>query len=241
MLLFKKIGFIDTENKIQKGREEIMITNKKSILRLSKYKKALTRLHSMGFKKVFSDNLADAIGVTPSQVRKDFSIFDLSGHKKGGYLIDDLIHKINKILGKEEVEKVIIVGCGNIGTALMRYNGFEKEFIKVVAAFDNNPAKINPNAQIPIFPMEELFDFIVKEKIRTAILAVPDQAAQHVVDTLVSAGVKGVLNFSPLYLRVPEDFIISNVNLEVELEGVIYFVNAMPNSSEKESTEEDNE
>ena len=187
MLLFKKIGFIDTENKIQKGREEIMITNKKSILRLSKYKKALTRLHSMGFKKVFSDNLADAIGVTPSQVRKDFSIFDLSGHKKGGYLIDDLIHKINKILGKEEVEKVIIVGCGNIGTALMRYNGFEKEFIKVVAAFDNNPAKINPNAQIPIFPMEELFDFIVKEKIRTAILAVPDQAAQHVVDTLVSA------------------------------------------------------
>ena len=84
-----------------------MITNKKSILRLSKYKKALTRLHSMGFKKVFSDNLADAIGVTPSQVRKDFSIFDLSGHKKGGYLIDDLIHKINKILGKEEVEKVI--------------------------------------------------------------------------------------------------------------------------------------
>ena len=101
MLLFIKIGFIDTENKIQKGREEIMITNKKSILRLSKYKKALTRLHSMGFKKVFSDNLADAIGVTPSQVRKDFSIFDLSGHKKGGYLIDDLIHKINKILGKQ--------------------------------------------------------------------------------------------------------------------------------------------
>lgn len=213
-----------------------MITNKKSILRLSRYKKALTRLHSMGFKKVFSDNLADAIGVTPSQVRKDFSIFDLSGHKKGGYLIDDLIHKINKILGKEEVEKVIIVGCGNIGTALMRYNGFEKEFIKIVAVFDNNPAKINNYTQIPILPIEEMHDFIVKEKIRTAVLAVPDQAAQNVVDMLVNAGVKGVLNFSPLYLRVPEDFIISNVNLEVELEGVIYFVNAMQNSSGKDSS-----
>lgn len=218
-----------------------MITNKKSILRLSKYKKALTRLHSMGFKKVFSDNLADAIGVTPSQVRKDFSIFDLSGHKKGGYLIDDLIHKINKILGKEEVEKVIIVGCGNIGTALMRYNGFEKEFIKIVAAFDNNPAKIDNDSQIPILPIEEMHDFIIKEKIRTAVLAVPDQAAQHVVDILVNAGIKGVLNFSPLYLRVPEDFIISNVNLEVELEGVIYFVNAMPTSFEKDSEEINNE
>lgn len=218
-----------------------MITNKKSILRLSKYKKALTRLHSMGFKKVFSDNLADAIGVTPSQVRKDFSIFDLSGHKKGGYLIDDLIHKINKILGKEEVEKVIIVGCGNIGTALMRYNGFEKEFIKIVAAFDNNPAKIDNDSQIPILPIEEMHDFIIKEKIRTAVLAVPDQAAQHVVDILVNAGIKGALNFSPLYLRVPEDFIISNVNLEVELEGVIYFVNAMPTSSEKDSEEINNE
>lgn len=218
-----------------------MITNKKSILRLSKYKKALTRLHSMGFKKVFSDNLADAIGVTSSQVRKDFSIFDLSGHKKGGYLIEDLIHKINKILGKEEVEKVIIVGCGNIGTALMRYNGFEKEFIKVVAAFDNNLAKTNCDSQVPILPIEEMHDFIVKEKIRTAILAVPDQAAQHVVDILVNAGIKGVLNFSPLYLRVPEDFIISNVNLEVELEGVIYFVNAMQNSSEKETMENNDE
>lgn len=218
-----------------------MVTNKKSILRLSKYKKALTRLHSMGFKKVFSDNLADAIGVTSSQVRKDFSIFDLSGHKKGGYLIEDLIYKINKILGKEEVEKVIIVGCGNIGTALMRYNGFEKEFIKVVAAFDNNLAKTNCDSQVPILPIEEMHDFIVREKIRTAILAVPDQAAQHVVDILVNAGIKGVLNFSPLYLRVPEDFIISNVNLEVELEGVIYFVNAMQNSSEKDSMENEDE
>ena len=218
-----------------------MITNKKSILRLSKYKKVLTRLHSMGFKKVFSDNLADAIGVTSSQVRKDFSIFDLSGHKKGGYLIEDLIHKINKILGKEEVEKVIIVGCGNIGTALMRYTGFEKEFIKVVAAFDNNLAKTNCDSQVPILPIEEMHDFIVKEKIRTAILAVPDQAAQHVVDILVNAGIKGVLNFSPLYLRVPEDFIISNVNLEVELEGVIYFVNAMQDSSEKDVMENNDE
>ncbi|MCH5150387.1 MAG: redox-sensing transcriptional repressor Rex [Spirochaetales bacterium] len=218
-----------------------MITNKKSILRLSRYKKALTRLHSMGFKKVFSDNLADAIGVTPSQVRKDFSIFDLSGHKKGGYLIDDLIHKINKILGKEEVEKVIIIGCGNIGTALMQYNGFEKEFIKIVAAFDSNPAKINNHTQIPILPIEEMHNFVIKEKIRTAVLAVPEQAAQDVVDMLVNAGIKGVLNFSPLYLRVPEDFIISNVNLEVELEGVIYFVNAMQNSSEKDILENRNE
>lgn len=218
-----------------------MITSKKSILRLSRYKKALTRLHSMGFNTVFSNNLADAIGVTPSQVRKDFSIFDLSGHKKGGYVTEELIRKINKILGKEKVEKVIIVGCGNIGTALMRYNGFEKEFIKIVAAFDNNPAKTNNYTQIPILPIEEMHDFIVREKIHTAVLAVPEQAAQNTVDMLVNAGIKGVLNFSPLHLRVPEDFIITNVNLEVELESVIYFVNAILSSSENDSLEKHNE
>lgn len=204
-----------------------MTTNKKSILRLSKYKKALARLRSLGFKKVFSDNLADAIGVTPSQVRKDFSVFELSGNKKGGYSIDDLLHKINKILGKEEVEEVIIAGYGNIGSALMKYKGFEKEFIRIVAAFDNDPAKICRDSDKLVLPIEEMHDFIIQKNIKTGIIAVPDMAAQTIVDIMVEAGIKGILNFSPLYLRVPEDFIISYVNLEVELEGVIYFVNAL--------------
>ena len=118
--------------------------NRNCILRLSRYKKALSRLQAMGFKKVFSDNLADAIGVTPSQVRKDFSLFDITGNKKGGYDIEDLIEKLNRILGKEEEEKVILVGCGNIGQALLKYKGFRKEGINITAAFDADAAKVDP-------------------------------------------------------------------------------------------------
>lgn len=212
-----------------------MVNNKKCILRLSRYKKALSRLRSLGFKKVFSDNLADAIGVTPSQVRKDFSVFELSGNKKGGYSIDDLLEKLNKILGKEDVEKVIIAGYGNIGSALLKYRGFEKEGIKIVAAFDTDQNKINRKAAIPVYHIDEMKDFIIKENIKTGIIAVPDMVAQQIVDTMIEGGIKGVLNFSPLFLRVPDDFVISYVNLEVELEGVIYFVNALNRNAESGS------
>lgn len=207
------------------------MTNKKSIIRLAKYKKALVRLRSLGFKKVFSDNLADAIGVTPSQVRKDFSLFELSGNKKGGYLIDELIEKLNIILGKSEPEKVILVGYGNIGAALVNYKGFEKEGIFIVASFDNDINKINRDMEKPILPIEELADYIKKNEIKIGILAVPELVAQQITDTMIESGIKGVLNFSPIHLRIPDEFIISNVNLEVELEGVIYFVNALNNNS----------
>ena len=127
-----------------------MTINRNCILRLSKYKKSVARLRSMGFKKVFSDNLADAIGVTPSQVRKDFSLFGISGNKKGGYEIDELINNLNKVLGKSDEEKVVLIGCGNIGTALIKYSGFVKEGINIVAAFDVDPEKINRKGVPPV-------------------------------------------------------------------------------------------
>ena len=210
-----------------------MLNNKNCILRLSKYKKALNRLKSLGFKKVFSDNLADAIGGTPSQVRKDFSIFDISGNKKGGYSIDDLLESLNKILGKDEMEEVILVGHGNIGTALLNYKGFPKEGIDIVAVFDNDTHKICQTANPPILPIENMASFIKDNKIKTAILAVPDFCAQSILDTMIKSGIKGVLNFAPLHLRTPEDFVITNVNLEMELEAVIYFVNAYEGQKEK--------
>lgn len=210
-----------------------MLVNKNCIQRLSKYKTALSRLKSFGFVKVFSDNLADAAGVTASQVRKDFSLFDIRGNKKGGYLIDELIEGLNNILGKTQLQKVIVVGAGNIGHALMRYAGFEKEGIKIVACFDIDPAKIEPEAPVPIFPMESLKDFIKTNKIKIAVLAVPDIAAQQTWELLKDAGIKGVLNFAPIRLRDAEDYVINNANLELELENVIYFVNAMSKTREK--------
>jgi len=204
-----------------------MNINKNTIIRLSRYKNALTRFQSLGFVKVFSDNLGDAVGVTAAQVRKDFSLFGVSGNKKGGYQIDQLIEKLNSILGKNETQKVIIAGCGHIAAALMRYKGFEKEGIRIVAGFDIDPAKVNRGAQVPILPLEEMKEYVKANAIKIGIVAVPDIAAQQVVDSMLSAGVKGVLNFAPIRLKAAEDVVINNINVEYELENVIYYVNAV--------------
>ncbi len=203
-----------------------MLINKNSIMRLSGYRNALYRLKSLSFVKVFSDNLADAAGVASSVVRKDFSLFGITGNKKGGYLIDELVEKLDDILGKNETQKVIIVGAGHIGSAIMQYKGFVLEGIKIVAAFDMDEKKINRASPIPVLPLTELKDTVKKEKIKIAVLAVPDTAAAAAYELLVSAGIKGVLNFAPIRLRSTDDMIINNVNLVLELENVIYFMNA---------------
>lgn len=200
------------------------MTNKKCIVRLLRYKNALHRLNALGFVKVFSDNLADAVGVTASQVRKDFSLFGISGNKRGGYQIDSLIEKLNGIMGKSELQKVVIAGTGNIGAALMKYKGFEKEGIRIVACFDIDPVKFKRNAEIPILPLEELKSFTVRQGIKVGIIAVPDIAAQQVLDCMLSAGIKGILNFAPIRLKGSDGCVINNVNLVLELESIIYYI-----------------
>lgn len=202
-----------------------MVANKNCIIRLSRYKNALYRLQALGFVKVFSDNLADAVGGTAAQVRKDFSMFGISGNKKGGYQIDALLEKLNSILGKDRIQEVVVIGAGHIGSALMRYRGFEKEGIKIAAGFDIDPAKINHSGGITVLPLGETRRFITEHGIKIAILAVPDIVAQQTADLLCAAGIKGILNFAPIRLKVAEGCIINNVNLEIELENLIYFVN----------------
>jgi len=202
-----------------------MISNKNCIIRLSRYKNALVRFKTLGFVKIFSEYLADAVGVTSAQVRKDFSLFGISGNKRGGYQIDALITKLNSILGKNEVQNVVLVGAGQLGSALMRYNTFEKEGIKIIAAFDIDPSKINLKSPIPILSLAEAALFIETNSIKIAILTVPDMAAQQTFDILIRAGIKGVLNFAPIELKTSSDCIVNNVNLAVELENLIYFVN----------------
>ncbi len=201
-----------------------MITNRNCIIRLSRYKNALGRLKQMGFVKVFSDNLADAVGVTPAQVRKDFSIFDITGSKRGGYQIDQLIEKLNHILGKDELQKVVIAGAGHIGTALMKYKGFQQEGIKIVAVFDIDPGKLDEKAELPVYPLEKLKSFVREHNIKVGIIAVPDTAAPQVLEMMITSGIKGVLNFAPIRLRPSQDIVINNVNLELELENVIYYM-----------------
>jgi redox-sensing transcriptional repressor len=212
-----------------------MNASRNYIVRLSRYKKAICNLRDLGFVKVFSDNLAEAIGVTASQVRKDFSLFGITGNRKGGYEIASLIERMNTILGKDRVEKVIIVGAGHLAIALLRYRGFEKEGIKIEAAFDTDPAKVDRKAAVPVLPVEEIKDLVAKDGIKIAVLAVPEVAAQRTADSLVAAGIKGILNFAPIRLKVPADCTVTNIGLETELENLIYFVNLQGKEPKKEN------
>ncbi|MDR2431595.1 MAG: redox-sensing transcriptional repressor Rex [Candidatus Margulisbacteria bacterium] len=202
-----------------------MLINNNNLERLLLYKNALNKLQSLGFNKVFSDNLADAAGVASTQVRKDFSVLKLSGNKRGGYQINDLVEKLNIILGKKELNNVILIGAGNIGRALLNYRGFEKAGIKITAGFDIDPAKQSEKPLV--LPLEDLEEYVHKNKIEIAVLAVPEGAAQQALDLLAAAGIRGVLNFSSLRLKGNDRTVINNVNLELELENVLYFVNAL--------------
>ena len=216
-----------------------MVMNRKCILRLSRYKNALKRLKALGFVKVFSGNLADAAGVTSSQVRKDFSLFGITGNRRGGYKVDELVLRIREKLGKNEIHKVVIIGIGNIGNALLRYKGFETGGIRIVAGFDIDPSRYQPERPVPILPLDEFRSYVESNEIKIGILAVPDVAAHHVSEIMIAAGIKGILNFAPIQLRGADDVVISNINLEVELENLIYFVNVADKSVPALVTEDD--
>ena len=211
-----------------------MTLNRKCIIRISRYKNALNRLKALGFVRVFSGNLSDAAGVTPSQVRKDFSLFGITGNRRGGYNVDELIVKIRKILGKNEQQKVVVVGVGNIGKALLRYKGFESGGIKIVAAFDIDPSKYSRDFEVPVLPLDDFRGFVQEHDIKIGILAVPEVAAHHVSEIMISAGIEGILNFAPIQLRSASDVVIGNINLEVELENLIYFVNVKDKIEEQD-------
>jgi redox-sensing transcriptional repressor len=201
------------------------MANKNDIIRLSRYRNALIRLRAMNIAKVFPDNMADATGVSAVQVRKDFSTFDIPGSRRGGYEADELIKRLNKILDKDTIHKFIEVGAGNLGKALLRYPGFAKSGINIVACFDVDPAKYDRDAEIPVLPIEELDEFVRKHQVRFGIISTPDVAAQQVLVRMISSGIKGVLNFASIYLVGPRDCVINNINLESEIENIVYFVN----------------
>jgi len=202
------------------------MANRSCIIRLSRYKNALNRLKTLNFVRVFSDNLADAAGVTAAQVRKDFSLFGITGNRRGGYKVDELSDQLHRILGKDQLQEFVVVGVGNIGRALLRYRGLEKSGIRIAAGFDIDPVKYDSDGKPPVLPLENLVDFVRTRGIKLGVVAVPDYAAQQVVELMLPAGVKGVLNFAPICLKAPAGCVVNNINLETELENLIYFVNA---------------
>jgi redox-sensing transcriptional repressor len=203
------------------------------VLRLARYLRVLQKLKGLGFVKVFSNNLGDAIGATPAVVRKDFSVIGIAGNKRGGYVIDALIDRLIEVLGKNEIERVIVVGCGRIGSALINFREFSREGIRVIAGFDANEERLDPDAEIPVLPMADLPAFVAEHKLEVAVLAVPDSVATSVFELLIDAGIRGVLNFTSVELKCgaacEEDgcaieCTVHNVNIGLEIENLFYLI-----------------
>jgi redox-sensing transcriptional repressor len=200
---------------------------KNSLKRIFLYRSCLVRLKTMGVERVFSYTLANETGVTSDQVRKDFSEFGIRGNKRGGYEINDLLEKMEKIFYRNKEHNIVLIGMGNLGLALSKYNKFVQRNMNIVATFDIDPFKHKMRSSIPVYPMNRLKEIIDRFRVKVAILAVPEISAQEVCDELVRLGITGIVNFAPVILKVPPDVVINNVNLCDELESVIYYVHKL--------------
>jgi redox-sensing transcriptional repressor len=170
----------------------------------------------------FSYFLAEEIGVSPEQIRKDLSNFNIRGRKKSGYDIDQLLTDIEGVIGKDTIKKIVIVGMGNIGTALAQNSDFEINNMEIVAGFDINPNKLKKKLNIPLYNIDKLDEIVKAHEVTSAIISVQAVAAQQVCSKLVSLNIKAIMNFAPIILKVPDDVIVNNVNLCNELISTIY-------------------
>lgn len=198
---------------------------RKTIYRLSVYLRCLARLKENNIQTVSSEALAKVAGVKSTQLRKDLAYFGQFGTRGLGYAVSELSKMISDELGTTSLQPVILVGVGNLGLALLSYRGFEKEGFEIIAAFDAEPKrKRDKKLNQPLLGMDAMPDFIRQNNVKMAILSVPAEAAQEVANQLIEAGVAGILNFSPIVLSVPEEVMVNNVNLAIELENLSYFI-----------------
>jgi len=198
---------------------------RKAVYRLSIYLRCLQRLKANGIQTVSSEALATAARVKSTQLRKDLTYFGQFGTRGLGYEVEELSKMISDLLGTNSLQPVILVGVGNLGLALLTYRGFEQEGFEIVAAFDQDVArKRDKVTDTPVYPIDRLAEVVKKRGVRMAILAVPAVAAQEVANIVIAAGITGLLNFAPIVLHVPDDVIVNNVNLAIELENLSYFI-----------------
>jgi len=194
-----------------------------TVRRLSLYLRFLEESTNRGLVTISSDELARRGGTTSAQVRKDLSFFGSFGKRGLGYSVPELTESLREILGLRRDWQVIIVGAGKIGTALAQYRGFRQRGFRVTAVYDRDPKKIGTRWDALIVrDMAEIERDIAKEHPDIAVLTTPAEEAQVVVDQLVSAGMRAVLNFAPIQLQVPADVTLKNVNMAMELEGLSF-------------------
>ena len=190
-----------------------------TIHRLSIYYRALNQLERENYETISSKELAKREKLTPAQVRKDLSFFGSFGTRGLGYPVTELRDKIAEILGINRSWNVALVGVGNIGSALVSYKEFQKQGFRIRKVFDNDQRKIGSNHKgITVSNVDDIVTELRDSKIEIVVIAVPSSVAQMIVDDVVQAGIKAILNFAPINLKVPDNVHLRNENMAMELE-----------------------
>lgn len=198
-----------------------------TIIRLSVYSRHLTDVDRKGIITTSSGDIAEGVGVSPAQVRKDLAYFGEFGTRGVGYNVKDLRQHILRILGLSVDWSVCLVGAGNLGLALSTYKGFTERGFIITSIFDADPAKVGTKiGNVEVLPIEQLQEVAKQNRTQIGIVTVPAAFAQEIADQLIKAGVQAILNFAPVVLNVPPEIELRNVDLTVNLEVLTFNVGA---------------
>lgn len=198
--------------------------SKATTKRLSLYLRCLKGLEKNGVTRVKSSELSKMTQVGSATIRRDFSHFGELGRSGYGYDVSDLIKVFSDMLETKEEKRIALIGCGNLGQALLNNNFRRNENLNIVCAFDNDPEKVGKElCGYPVYSINEMDDVLAEEKITVAISTVPSQNAQAAIDRVVANGITAILNFAPDPLKVPENVHVHYIDLTSELQTLIYF------------------
>ena len=196
-----------------------------TIHRLSVYTRCLLQLEEDGVKTISSQEMADRFNLNSAQVRKDLAYFGEFGVRGIGYYVAGLKAELQRILGLDRQWPVVLVGFGNLGSALFHYKGFGRQGFRIAAIVDDDPAKVAREVDsVPVVHSRDLAREARARGIQIAIVAVPAESAQAVTDQLVGAGIRAILNFAPARLKVPREVRLQNVDLSIELETLSFYL-----------------
>jgi len=196
-----------------------------TIRRLSVYTRCLLVLEEDGIKTVSSQELAERFNLNSAQVRKDLAYFGGFGVRGIGYRVSGLRSELERILGLDREWPVMLVGFGNLGSALFRYKGFARHGFTIAGIADDDPAKVGRTVDhLSIVASRDLAREVTTRGIQIAVVAVPAESAQAVTDQLVAGGIRAILNFAPVRLRVPRDVRLQDVDLSIELETLSFYL-----------------
>lgn len=207
---------------MKNGKKDVSIT---VIRRLPIYYRYLEDLLQRGVTRISSSELSEIVGFTASQIRQDLNNFGGFGQQGYGYNVAELYEEVKKILGLDKTYNTILIGAGNLANAITHYNDFTESGFNLMAMFDSNPEKLGKARNgIDVLPIDGVADFIKENNVEMAIFTLPREAAQSVANSIVGTGVKGIWNFAPIDLDVPEEIVVEDVRLSESLYTLSYFL-----------------